>query len=588
MSSVGLQSRILSRHITRKSVLNGLVPSHQRQSMRVFSFFSWGAGQPKSHQPELYQERQNGIDERVTEEDLYRYRKHRWLFNEQHELLKRYVKFNLQQLIKVAVGVSDGARSCTKIVKCSEGLHNKAFILTMDNGMEVFAKLPNPNAGPARYTTASEVATRDLLRDVYKIPVPRVLAWSSDPRNPVEAEYIIEEKAPGVRLGSVWHQWPRETKLKLIMQIADIENTLTNISFPRHGSIYFKDDLRELVGHAEHIDMDNSSEDLQHFSIGPLTSAELWNGGRGDMKLDRGPWQNAVEYTQALGRNEISWIEKHAKPRMNYHRSSQSPENPGDGLALLKQYMDVAPYLVPTDKAASSNILWHPDLHLDNVFVNPDTHTITRIVDWQSACVAPLFYQSSVPRMFRHTGPVAEGWVVPQRPEDFESLSDEEQNKIDADLESQIIHKYYEAQVYKRAPLHWAVLQQKSIPAIRKPVWLVNGIWESRDLFFLRDALIELVADWDDIFNGQPCPITFTEEELDMHVKEDENMNGVGQMLALFRDQGVLPVDGMVEAEDYEVAKENCSKFKDVFINLSKDEEERNLFERLWPYKEDE
>ena len=37
----------------------------------------------------------------------------------------------------------------TRVPNCSEGLHNKAFILTMDNGTEVFAKLPNPNAGPA-------------------------------------------------------------------------------------------------------------------------------------------------------------------------------------------------------------------------------------------------------------------------------------------------------------------------------------------------------------------------------------------------------------------------------------------------------
>lgn len=33
----------------------------------------------------------------------------------------------------------------------------------MDNGKEVFAKLPNPNAGPARYVTASEVATREFV-----------------------------------------------------------------------------------------------------------------------------------------------------------------------------------------------------------------------------------------------------------------------------------------------------------------------------------------------------------------------------------------------------------------------------------------
>ena len=47
---------------------------------------------------------------------------------------------------------------------CLEGLHNKAFILTMDNRTEVFAQLPNANAGPTQYTTASEVATPAMVR----------------------------------------------------------------------------------------------------------------------------------------------------------------------------------------------------------------------------------------------------------------------------------------------------------------------------------------------------------------------------------------------------------------------------------------
>jgi hypothetical protein len=126
---------------------------------------------------------------------------------------------------------------------------------------------------------------------VLKIPVPRILAWSSDAaNNPVEAEYIIEEKAPGVRLGSLWNQWPREVKLKLITQVVDIENTLATMTFPKHGCIYFKEDLRSLTGDAEDLNIDSAApEALRRFSIGPLTSAELWTGTRRDMELDRGP-----------------------------------------------------------------------------------------------------------------------------------------------------------------------------------------------------------------------------------------------------------------------------------------------------------
>lgn len=77
--------------------------------------------------------------------------------------------------------------------------------------------------------------------------VPRVLAWSFDAASsPVGAEYIIEEKAPGVRLGSVWSQWPRSSKLQLITQVVDVQNALTDATFDMHGCIYFKDDLRSL------------------------------------------------------------------------------------------------------------------------------------------------------------------------------------------------------------------------------------------------------------------------------------------------------------------------------------------------------
>ncbi|CAG8004782.1 unnamed protein product [Penicillium salamii] len=512
--------------------------------------------------------------------------------NEKNELSNRYLKFNLEQLVKVAVNACNGSKSCIKVTKCSEGLHNKAFILTMDNGSEVFAKLPNPNAGPPQFTIASEVATRELLRGVFNVPAPEILAWSCDAaKNLVEAEYIIEEKAPGVRLGTVWNQWPRELKLRLITEVVEIENTLTTINFDRHGCIYFKDDLLSLTGEAKEIHASHVAPGaLEKYSIGPLTSNELWSGVRRDMVLERGPWRDPREYVEALGRNEMAWIKSHAVPRMNHYRSSQIKELPEDGLALLKKYIDVAPHLVPpsTDESGCANVLWHPDLHLDNIFVDPDTHQITRIVDWQSASVAPLFYQSGVPRLCRYPGHVREGWVVPKRPENFESLNKNEQKRIDDDLESETLHKYYEAQVCKRAPQHWAVLQQQTVSIIRKPVWLVTGAWENRDLFFLRESLMGLVADWEDLFPGVPCPIGFSSDDVMFQAKEQENINGVGHMLTLFRDQAVLPVDGMVDPKDFDIARENCRKFRDIFIRLGKNDEERELYRNLWPFQESE
>lgn len=55
--------------------------------------------------------------------------------------------------------------SGTKVLKCIEGQFNKVLILTMDDGDEVVAKLPNPNAGPPFYTLSSKVATRHFVSD---------------------------------------------------------------------------------------------------------------------------------------------------------------------------------------------------------------------------------------------------------------------------------------------------------------------------------------------------------------------------------------------------------------------------------------
>ena len=57
-----------------------------------------------------------------------------------------------------------GSESCVKVLKISEGQFNKVFLLTMDDGREVIAKLPNPKAGLPHFTTASEVATMNFVR----------------------------------------------------------------------------------------------------------------------------------------------------------------------------------------------------------------------------------------------------------------------------------------------------------------------------------------------------------------------------------------------------------------------------------------
>ena len=77
-------------------------------------------------------------------------------------MFQRHIKFNVNELARVAAEAV-GAKICVGIEKYPDGMYNKAMLLTMDNGTQVVAKVPNPNAGKPHFTTASEVATMDFV-----------------------------------------------------------------------------------------------------------------------------------------------------------------------------------------------------------------------------------------------------------------------------------------------------------------------------------------------------------------------------------------------------------------------------------------
>lgn len=82
--------------------------------------------------------------------------------DETENLRKREIRFDLNRLARVAAD-SVGAARCVAVKKYPDGMFNKAFLMSMDDGREVLAKVPNPNAGIPHYTTASEVATMDFV-----------------------------------------------------------------------------------------------------------------------------------------------------------------------------------------------------------------------------------------------------------------------------------------------------------------------------------------------------------------------------------------------------------------------------------------
>jgi len=109
-------------------------------------------------------------------ENFHRFTRARFVCNEEYELSQRYVRYNVDQLAHLAA-TAVGSKTCVSIEKCPDGMHNKVLLLTMDDGTQAIAKVPNPNAGRPHFTTASEIATMDFVSTIDLILAHRLIFY---------------------------------------------------------------------------------------------------------------------------------------------------------------------------------------------------------------------------------------------------------------------------------------------------------------------------------------------------------------------------------------------------------------------------
>ena len=127
-----------------------------------------------------------------------------------------------------------------------------------------------------------------------EIPIPRILAWSTDRNNPVGAEYILEKIAPGKPLGRLWQNWndlPIEPRYNIIEQIVEIERKLASTKLQKSGCIYFREDFP--AGDVLVTTPSLPSSAAQRFTVGPLVESTMWRGPKAFMDLSRGPCKSS-------------------------------------------------------------------------------------------------------------------------------------------------------------------------------------------------------------------------------------------------------------------------------------------------------
>ncbi|KAH8704499.1 kinase-like domain-containing protein [Phaeosphaeriaceae sp. PMI808] len=461
------------------------------------------------------------------------------------------------------------------ITKLPEGNFNKTFIATMQDGRELIARLPNPNAGRPHYTTASEVATMAYVRDCLQIPAPKVLTYSTQSStNGIGAEYIIMEKCPGIELGRVWDELAGKEKIEIVKQLAAFTARLSNARFPYYGALYYTRDIHNVKG----MQVDNI------FSVGPTTSRTWFDDKRGDVDVYHGPWQTAEEVVEAILKREVACLEmfsKFPKDRQQGIFNGPSGYCPSKTakLAVIEDVRRVLPYILPRDDAYTASVLWHNDLHSDNIFgfpLNP----------------APLHVH--YPSLIEYQGPILDGFEKPQLPTGYEELDKDAKKTARALHTAQFIWMMYKVYTRKQAPDQLRLLSNRDFLPWQI-LGLVGSTFDDGEAYVQKtlSALAEPEI-WRKILsqNGQEvvrCPLVYSAEQLSkQQIELAKWERGVERKARVLKEVGVCTGwNGAVLPDEYDIVSERLERAREKFLDIeSESSAEREQWAKVWPFRD--
>ncbi|KAL3491047.1 phosphotransferase enzyme family protein [Aspergillus germanicus] len=530
-------------------------------------------------------------DSKYGIEALYRFTSGRWLWNEEQQLACRYVKFDLSALLRLAASAI-GARACTRVLKVSEGQYNKVFQLTMDDGREVIAKLPNPSAGRPHFTTASEVATMFFVRNVLNLPVPKVYAWSSRPsKSPVGAEYILMEKQTGVVLTDVGDTPKGKQKVQILEQVIEMERLLASTKFSKFGPLYYKDDIglsKDSDSSASlYIDSTGTKVCCETFTIGPNNHRSFFDFGRGELDTYRGPWSTITELVTAIARREIAT----AKAGLRY---PLMPEGLFYGPRQYQPTLSKKLCVGKLSQATHASVLWHSDLHSQNIFVDPESPGhITGIIDWQSVSAWPLFMQVGRLAFLDYNGPVPEKLGKVHLPPSFDSMDPDEQRNAKALHTAQTLHNIYLVRCLQSNKTVFNAIEGQN--TLRHQISVTLGLVLMGYEPLLNSLLRDVGKEWTQIVGiGEggnspttPFPLQLTDEEVRLQERDgDLSAQGVELMNTFVEDTGCFKHwDGRVTDLVYEESKKQLDEGVKRFLDReARTEDERRKWLEALPF----
>jgi len=221
----------------------------------------------------------------------------------------------------------------------------------------------------AAIKTENEAATLSWLRQHTGIPVPDVLAYDVTLNNPLEREFMLLNRCPGVAVSDIYSTLSDTQLDSLINQLIDIQSELHTHEFYAIGGLAHSSSSPSTIIPGLILD--------EHFWLTPDITTYFPTQTFHSMNA-LGPFPNYVSYTTASTQKHIHAI-----------RLNSSLAKHKDLLPRLSAFL----LILPSHAEILNDVpirLAHKDLHFANILVDPTTMRITAILDWEFAGTVPF------------------------------------------------------------------------------------------------------------------------------------------------------------------------------------------------------
>ncbi|KAI4693582.1 uncharacterized protein J4E88_001955 [Alternaria novae-zelandiae] len=263
------------------------------------------------------------------------------------------------------------------------------------------------------------------------------------------------------------------------------------------------------------------------------------------------------DYLKAIAKREIAWLESHATSELLQHpldNRSRAQKSPAAHVKLYKKFLEIADHILPQGEL-SKPVLWHCDLRPANIFVKNDR--ITSIVNWQHAWVGPLFMQARHPQLVAYDGEMM--LHLPDRCEQPDKERDhEEKKRLQDQVERSLILRHYERGIRKASPLMNEIMSLPHGQTRHDLVTFAENTWNG-DIIPFRKSLALVTRKWKKIIGPMPCPVSFTQKQVNAHLREGEGWMKHADFWE--SKQGLITRDGWTTNELYESLKKQYEEY---------------------------